>query len=92
VWVPALKAAVEKVALPPESVAVPRVLELSRYVTVPVGVPLPETGLTVAVNVTVWPKTDGFNDEVTVVVLPEAISIGVRGEGVNLVVSIWNPT
>src|SRR5436190_652329 len=37
-------------------------------VTVPVGVPDPgETAVTVAVNVTNWPKTDGFTDEVSAV-------------------------
>ena len=39
--------------------------------TVPVGVPLPgAVGLTVAVKVTDWPKTEGFADETTVVVVP----------------------
>lgn len=37
-------------------------------VTVPVGVPVPgATGVTVAVIVTGWPKTDGSGEEVTVV-------------------------
>ena len=39
-------------------------------VTVPVGVPLlGATALTVAVNVTDWPKTEGFCEEVSVVVV-----------------------
>lgn len=41
------------VALPPLSVPVPRVVELSLKVTVPVGVPPPD--VTVAVNVTLVP-------------------------------------
>jgi len=36
-------------------------------VTVPVGVPEPVAGFTVAVNVTAWPKADGFSEEVNVV-------------------------
>ena len=42
-------------------------------VTVPVGVPVAgATGLTVAVNVTDWPKSDGLTEDVgaVVVVLP----------------------
>lgn len=48
----------------------------SRNVTVPVGVPDPgATGETVAVNVTDCPKTDGFTDEVTVVVVPSLLTV-----------------
>src|SRR2546429_468214 len=39
----------------------------SLSVTVPVGVPEPVAGFTVAVNVTAWPKADGFNEEINVV-------------------------
>jgi len=54
--------------MPPLSVPVPIGLPPSRKVTVPVGVPAPgATGETVAVNVTDWPKIEGFTDEVTVV-------------------------
>ena len=35
----------------------------------PVGVPLPDFGVTVAVNVTNWPKTDGLAEELTVIVV-----------------------
>src|SRR5437667_348912 len=38
----------------------------SKTVTVPVGVPAGGFVVTVAVNVTFWPNTDGFTDEVTV--------------------------
>jgi hypothetical protein len=39
-------------------------------VTVPVGVPAPgDTTVTVAVNVTDWPKTEGLAEEVTPVVV-----------------------
>ena len=44
--------------------------------TVPVGVPLPgAVGLTVAVKVTDWPKTEGFADETTVVVVPSCVTV-----------------
>ena len=57
---------VESVATPePLSVGVPRVVAPSLKVTVPVGVPVP---VTVAVNVTDWPKTDGFTLEPSTVV------------------------
>jgi hypothetical protein len=71
VWLPTDSDEVVKVALPELKLAVPRVEAPSRKVTVPVGVPVAgATGLTVAVNVTAWPNTDGFTDEVTVVELP----------------------
>ena len=42
----------------------------SRNVTVPVGVPAPgAVTLTVAVNVTDWPVTEGFCEDVTPVVV-----------------------
>ena len=61
-----------KVAVPEPSVPVPRVVDPSMNVTVPVGVPAPgATAATVAVNVTLWPKTDGLiEDETDVLVLP----------------------
>lgn len=52
---------VENVAWPELSVPVPRVVAPSLKVTVPAGVPAPgATADTVAVNVTDWPKTEGF--------------------------------
>ena len=41
----------------------------SENVAVPVGVPVPEAGLTVAVNVTGCPATDGFADDERAVVV-----------------------
>ena len=67
---PAPSAEVDTVATPPLSVPVPIGLPPSKNVTVPVGVPAPgATGETVAVNVTDWPNTEGFCDEVTAVVV-----------------------
>jgi hypothetical protein len=69
-WLPADNVAVETVAVPvPDRLAVPSVIvPPSRNVTVPVGVPL-TWGVTVAVNATVCPKTDGFSELATVVVV-----------------------
>ena len=53
-------------------IAVPRVIEPSMKVTEPVGVPVPDAGLTVAVNVTAWPKTDELSEEVRLVVVAVA--------------------
>lgn len=52
------------------SVPVPSVVEPSLKVTLPVGVPAPgDVTVTVAVNVTDWPNTEGFADEATAVVV-----------------------
>src|SRR5580692_296767 len=54
-------------ALPLINIALPKVVEPSENDTVPVGVPDPE--VTVAANVTVCPKPEGFGVEVTVVLV-----------------------
>src|SRR6516164_2025800 len=70
VWPPTDSAEVGNVAIPLlSSVSVPSVVLPSVNVTVPVGVPDPEVGLTVAVNVTFCPATDVPADEVTAVVV-----------------------
>ncbi len=52
------------------SVPVPREVVPLKNVTVPVGVPTPGlTTATVAVNVTLWPKTAVLAEEVNVVVV-----------------------
>ena len=60
---------IEKLADPALREAVPSVVVPSLKVTEPVGVPLlpAEVSLTVAVNVTDWPDTEGFTLEATVV-------------------------
>src|SRR3954452_11082452 len=61
--------AVVKLARPfPSSVPVPIALAPSLKVTVPVGRPLPGAA-TVAVNVSTWLNTDGFDDEASDVVV-----------------------
>jgi hypothetical protein len=64
---------IEKVAVNdalPLSVPVPSVVEPSLNVTVPVGVPTPApVTLSVAVNVTDWPNTDGVPEELTAVLV-----------------------
>ena len=66
----------------PESVQLPRVLVPSMKFTVPVGVPL--VLVTFAINVTDWPKTEGFALEVrAVVVLTIGAGVGV-GVGIGI--------
>jgi hypothetical protein len=84
--VPTASDEVVNVALPELKAAVARVEAPSRKVTVPVGVPDPgATALTVAVNVTDWPNTDGFTDEVTAVELLALLTVWVMGAEVPLV-------
>src|SRR5262245_3066066 len=64
-WLPTDSAAVESVAVPPLSSAVPRELAPSKNCTLPVAA----AGDTVAVNVTGCPDVDGFADEAIVVVV-----------------------
>src|SRR6266404_3839182 len=58
---------VVKVAWPPLRALVASAVAPSLNVTVPVGVVL--VPVTVAVNVTDWPNTEGFNEEVSDVVV-----------------------
>ena len=52
-----------------------RVVAPSLKVTVPVGVPLPgEAAVTVAVNVTIWPKLDGLTEELMAVELESLLT------------------
>src|ERR1051326_6871402 len=63
-WEETLRPLVLKVAEPELNVPVPRVVAPSLKVTVPVGVPLPgAVAVTVAVNVTDWPETEGLAEE-----------------------------
>ena len=61
----------------------PSVVAPSLNVTVPVGVPAPgRSTVTVAVNVTDWPKTEGLAEEVSVVAgrrLVDRLAQGGRG-------------
>ena len=60
---------VARVTGPLPAELVPMETPPSSNVTMPVGVPTPgDVALTVAVNVTLWPKTDGFDALLTVVV------------------------
>ena len=67
VVVPAGKAAVVKMAFPPDRLTVPSVVVAVVNVTVPIGRVVAD--LTAAVNLTFCPTTDGFGEEVTVVVV-----------------------
>ena len=70
-WLPGVRDEVVSVALPATSKPVPSVVAPFLNVTVPVAVPTVD--VTVAVNVTGEPKTDGFFDELTEVVVAPLI-------------------
>ena len=73
---PTVNDEVVKPAVPPLNVAVPKVVAESRNVTVPPGVPAPGAlAETVAVNVTVWPNTEGLAELATVVVEPSLFTV-----------------
>src|ERR1051325_5639426 len=80
-WVETERAEVTKVTTPPLSVLVASEAAPSLKVTVPLGVPTPgKTALTVAVKVTFWPKTDGFCDETTAVLLLALLTTWLKAE------------
>ena len=67
-WLPTVRFEMLNVAVSELfSVPVPRIVEPSSKVTVPVGMPAPGAlALTVAVKVTDWPNTEGVTEEITV--------------------------
>src|SRR5206468_157306 len=68
-------------------VPVPRMVEPSLKVTVPVGVPAPGLfAVTVAVNVTACPDSEGLAEEVTPVVVPGSVVVVVVDVDVVVVV------
>jgi hypothetical protein len=72
---PTASADVLNVAEPALSAPLPKVVAPSLNVTVPVAVPVPgATVLTVAVNVTDCPNTEGFTDDTTAVVVLAAFT------------------
>jgi hypothetical protein len=76
-WPPADNAVVAKAASPePFNVADPIVAAPSLNVTMPVGVPEPTDGVTVAVNVTIWPQIEGFSDDPSAVLVAVMNSLG----------------
>ena len=70
--VPTASAEVVIDAVPPLRATVPRALTPSKNCTVPVG---PEDGLTVAVNVTCCPNTEGSSDDVSAVAVLAALTV-----------------
>ena len=78
---PTASVLVTNVAWPELSrVPVPRVLEPSLKVTVPVAVPAPGLfAVTVAVKVTACPDTEGLAEELTNVVVPAFLTVWVSG-------------
>ena len=75
--VPAANAEVENVATPPMSIPVPSAAVPSENVTGPVAA----AGVTVAVNVTDCPTTDGFTLEETFVTGTHAFSVALTYSG-----------
>jgi hypothetical protein len=60
--------------------------------TVPLGVPAPPAvALTVPVNVTDWPDTEGFTDEVTVVAVCDWFTVCVKTGDVLVVKLVFPP-
>src|SRR2546422_4040016 len=90
VWLPAPGNVTAQVAVPAtESGCAPQpamVTPPSRKLTVPVGVPEAEpVTITVAVNVTLWPHTQGVTDDVTALLVLPLFTVWVRfGEVVGL--------
>ena len=78
---PTASVLVTNVAWPePSRVPLPRVLEPSLKVTVPVAVPAPGLfAVTVAVKVTACPDTEGLAEELTNVVVPAFLTVWVSG-------------
>lgn len=73
---PTANPVVANVALPPDSVTVDSVVVPFLKTTEPVGVPPPgATAATVAVNFTNCPNTDGFSDDVRLVVLAALLTV-----------------
>jgi len=67
-----------KVAVPPRSLRVPNVFVPSRNCTVPVGTPMPDRGVTVALNVTGCPYVEDFTEDLIIVcVRPEPLTVRV---------------
>ena len=70
-----------EVADPELKVTVPREVAPSKNSTVPVAVPAPgETGLIAAVKVTDCPKTEGFAEDVTAVVVLALLTTWLKAE------------
>jgi hypothetical protein len=63
--------------VPPDKVLVPSAVAPSENVTVPLGVPPPLVGVTVAVKVTEFPDVDGLTDDVMFVVVGAAVMVWV---------------
>jgi hypothetical protein len=81
--VPVERLEFERVATPLVlSVEEPRGVLPSENVTVPVGVTVPEVGVTVAVNVTICARREGFGEEVSEVAVPIKLTFCVKVEEV----------
>jgi hypothetical protein len=78
VWLATDKLLVEALVATPlllRLTAAPKFVPSITNCTVPVGVLLPEAGVTVAVKLTPWPTTDGLADAARAVLLPGLLPI-----------------
>jgi len=88
-WLATERLDVVKVATPAVRVPVPSEVVPSKNSTVPVGVPAPGAlGVTVAVKVTDWPKTDGPGAPVTEVDVAPWFTVWVKAAEVLAVKSV----
>src|SRR5438552_2603396 len=78
VWLPADRLLIDGLVATPllRLTWLPNWVPSTKKATSPVGVPLPEFGVTVAVKLMLWPTTDGFAEEVTVVVVGVTVLTG----------------
>jgi hypothetical protein len=74
-WLPTLKEEILNVAWPPDKLFVPKVVEFSLKITVPIGVAF--AALTVAVNWISWPGSDGFGEDVKLTEVAAALTVNV---------------
>jgi hypothetical protein len=80
-WLPNARVATARLPEPPLRLAVPSTVVPSLNVIVPPTIPAPGvTGLTVAVNVAGWPKTEGLAEEESVVVVDAALTVSVTAD------------
>src|ERR1700730_11598511 len=85
-WLPTPAYVTEQVAMPATRAWLTQAAMLtppSWKVTVPVGVPAPGGfAVTVAVNVTTWPATEGLTEELSAVVVASWLMVWVSGADV----------
>jgi hypothetical protein len=83
-WAPTLSVDVDTLAIPLLSdCGDPIAVVPSMKVTLPVGLPVPERGATIAANVTEVPGADGLELDVSEVVVARCVTVWVRAAEVD---------